>query len=113
MIAAADVAAGEKVSAKCKTCHSFDKGGANKVGPNLWGAVGGPSAHKDDYAYSDVVKALGITWDYDNLDKYLENPKAFAKGTKMSFAGLKKPEERAALIRWLRDQSDAPVPLPQ
>lgn len=113
LIAAADVAAGEKASAKCKTCHDFTKGGPNKVGPNLWGVVGGPSAHKGDYSYSDVVKGLGITWDYANLDKFLENPKSIAKGTKMSFAGLKKAEERAALIRWLRDQSDAPIALPQ
>nr|WP_298685598.1 cytochrome c family protein [uncultured Dongia sp.] len=114
LIAAADVAMGEKASGKCKTCHTFEKGGPNRVGPNLWGVLGGHSAHKDDFAgYSDVIKNLNITWDYDHLDQFLANPKAYAKGTKMSFAGLKKPEERAALIRWLRDQSDSPVPLPQ
>lgn len=113
LIAAADVAAGEKASAKCKTCHTFEKGGPNRVGPNLWGVLGGHSAHKDDFTYSEVIKNLNITWDYDHLDQFLSNPKAYAKGTKMSFAGLKKTEERAALIRWLRDQSDSPVPLPQ
>ncbi|WP_374385239.1 cytochrome c family protein [Dongia sp.] len=113
LIAAADPAAGEKVAAKCKTCHTFESGGPNKVGPNLWGIVGNHSAHKEDFAYSDVIKNLKITWDYDHLDQFLTSPKAYAKGTKMSFAGLKKPEERAALLRWLRDQSDAPAPLPQ
>lgn len=113
LIAAADVAAGEKTASKCKTCHTFEKGGPNRVGPNLWGVLGGHSAHKDDFAYSDVIKNLNITWDFDHLDQFLTSPKAYAKGTKMSFAGLKKPEERAALIRWLRDQADAPIPLPQ
>lgn len=113
LIAAADPAAGEKVAAKCKTCHTFESGGPNRVGPNLWGIVGNHSAHKEDFAYSDVIKNLKITWDYDHLDQFLTNPKGYAKGTKMSFAGLKKPEERAALLRWLRDQADSPAPLPQ
>ena len=113
LIAAADPAAGEKVAAKCKTCHTFESGGPNKVGPNLWGVLGGHSAHKADFAYSDVIKNLNITWDYDHLDQFLTSPKNYAKGTKMSFAGIKKPEERAALLRWLRDQGDSPVALPQ
>jgi cytochrome c len=113
LIAAADPAAGEKVAAKCKACHSFGKGEPNRVGPNLWGVVGGPSAHKDDYSYDDAIKNLKITWTFENLDKYLTSPKAFAPGTKMTFPGLPKAQERAALLRWLRDQSDSPVPLPQ
>lgn len=113
LIAAADPAAGEKVFAKCKTCHTPEKGGPNRVGPNLWGIVGNHNAHMPDFAYSDVIKNLGITWDYDHLNQFLTSPKAYAPGTKMTFAGIKKPEERAALIRWLRDQSDAPVALPQ
>jgi cytochrome c len=113
MIAAADPAAGQKVAVKCKACHDFTKGGPNKVGPNLWGVVGGPSAHKDDYNYDDAIKSLNITWDFANLDKFLTNPKKFAPGTKMSFPGLPKAKDRANLLRWLRDQSDNPVPLPQ
>ena len=113
LIAAADLAVGEKAFAKCKTCHTSEKGGPNRVGPNLWNVVGGHNAHMPDFAYSDVVKNLNITWDYDHLNQFLTNPKAYAPGTKMTFAGIKKPEERAALIRWLRDQADAPIALPQ
>jgi cytochrome c len=113
LIAAADPAAGEKVAVKCKACHDFTKGGPNKVGPNLWGVVGGPSAHKEDFNYDDAIKNLKITWDFANLDKFITNPKKFAPGTKMSFPGLPKAQDRANLLRWLRDQSDSPVPLPQ
>ena len=113
LIAAADPAAGEKVATKCKACHDFTSGGPNKVGPNLWGVVGGPSAHKADFNYDDAIKNLKLTWDFANLDKYLTNPKKFAPGTKMAFPGLPKAQDRANLLRWLRDQSDSPVPLPQ
>jgi cytochrome c len=113
LIAAADPKAGEKVAVKCKACHDFTKGGPNKVGPNLWGVVGGPSAHKEDYNYDDAIKNLKITWDFANLDKFITNPKKFAPGTKMTFPGLPKAQDRANLLRWLRDQSDSPVPLPQ
>jgi cytochrome c len=113
LIAAADPAAGEKVAAKCKACHDFTKGGPNKVGPNLWGVLGGPSAHKEDFNYDDAIKNLKITWDFQHLDQFITNPKKFAPGTKMSFPGLAKAQDRANLLRWLRDQSDSPVPLPQ
>jgi cytochrome c len=114
MIATADPAVGAKVSAKCKACHDFTKDGKNKVGPHLWNIVGGTHAHVADYPYSDVMKGLaGKPWTYEDFDKFLENPKAYAPGTKMSFPGLKKPAERAAMIRWLRDQADTPAPLPQ
>jgi cytochrome c len=113
LIAAADPAAGEKVAAKCKACHTFGKGEPNRVGPNQWGVVGGPSAHQPDFNYSDAIKNLKITWTFENLDKFLTNPKAFAPGTKMTFPGLPKAQDRASLLRWLRDQSDSPIPLPQ
>jgi cytochrome c len=113
LIASADPAAGEKAFAKCKSCHTSEKGGPNRIGPNLWNVVGGHNAHMEGFAYSDVIANLNITWDYDHLDKFLTSPKAYAPGTKMTFAGIKKPEERAALIRWLRDQADSPIALPQ
>jgi cytochrome c len=113
LIAAADPAAGEKVATKCKACHDFTKGGPNKIGPNLWGVLGGPSAHKEDFNYDDAIKNLKITWDFAHLDQFITAPKKFAPGTKMTFPGLPKAQDRANLLRWLRDQSDSPVPLPQ
>jgi cytochrome c len=114
MIATADPAAGEKVSGKCKACHDMTQGGKNKIGPHLWGIVGGTHAAVADFPYSDAMKGMaGKPWTFEELDAFLTSPKDYAPGTKMSFPGLKKPEERAALLRWLRDQSDSPVPLPQ
>jgi cytochrome c len=111
-LASADPAAGQNVAKKCATCHTFDNGGVNKVGPNLWNVVGGPHAHKQDYNYSAAMKESGGVWDYAALDKYLENPRAVVPGTKMTFAGIKKPEDRADLIAYLRTLSDNPQPLP-
>jgi cytochrome c len=112
LLAAADPAEGEKVSKKCATCHTFDKGGANKVGPNLYGVVGHQFGVHDGFNYSDALKEKGGTWDYAALNEFLANPKAFVKGTKMSFAGLKSVKDRAAIIAYLRQQSDNPPPLP-
>lgn len=104
-VAAADVAKGEKLAKVCASCHTFDNGGANKVGPNLFGVVGGDHAHKSDFAYSDAMKgAHGKKWDYDALNKFLWNPKKAIPGTKMTFLGIKKPEDRAAVIKWLETQ---------
>ncbi len=101
----ADLALGEKISKVCASCHDFSQGGPNRVGPNLYGIVGNIHAHKDDYAYSDGMKAhKGEKWDYDALNKFLWSPKKAIEGTKMTFAGLKKPEERAAVIKWLATQ---------
>ena len=114
LIAAADPAAGEKVATKCKSCHDLSNAAKNKVGPALWGVVGRNHASVEGFAYSEVMKGMaGHPWNFEDLDKFLTNPKAYAPGTKMTFAGLKKPEDRAALLRWLRDQSDQPVALPQ
>ena len=113
MIATADPAQGEKVAAKCKACHDLSKDGKNKVGPHLWGVVGRNHAAVQDFAYSEVMKGMaGKPWTFEDLDHFLTKPKDYAPGTKMSFPGLPKAEDRAALLRWLRDQSDSPVPLP-
>ncbi len=112
LISAADPAQGGKVAKKCLTCHSLDKGGANKIGPALWDVVGRPAGTHEGYAYSDAMKGAGKTWTLEELDSYLADPRAAIPGNKMTFVGLKKPAERAALLRWLRDQSDSPVPLP-
>lgn len=112
LLASADPANGEKIAKRCVACHSFDKGGPNKVGPNLWGIVGAPQAHSPDFKYSDALAGLGGTWTYQDLDAYIASPKDYAPGNKMAFAGLKKPKERADLIAWLRTLSDQPLPLP-
>jgi cytochrome c len=115
LIATADLTLGEKTAKLCAACHSFDKGGANKVGPNMWNAVGGVKGHMSGFAYSDVIQkwhAEGKKWDYEALNHFLWKPKAYAAGTKMSFVGIKKPEERAAVIAWLRTMADTPLALP-
>lgn len=102
LLATADVAEGEKLSKVCAACHTFDKGGAMKVGPNLHGIVGAPHAHMAGFAYSDAMKAKsGEAWTRDALNEFLWNPKKALPGTKMVYAGMKKPEQRAAMIKWL------------
>lgn len=100
LLAAADPAAGEKVFAKCKACHKLD--GADVTGPHLNGIVNKQKAASAGYAYSETLVGMsGDTWTPDNLNLFLENPKGYAPGTKMSFAGLPKVEERAALVAYL------------
>ncbi len=114
LIAAAEPAAGEKLFKKCIICHNPDKDGKRKIGPNLWDVVAGPVAADEGFAYSDALREKsGETWSYDNLDAFLKKPKDWAPGTKMSFAGLKKPGQRAAVIAYLRSLSDNPAALPQ
>lgn len=114
LLAAADAAAGETIFKKCAACHTGDKGGANKVGPNLYGIVGRPVASHEGFNYSAGMKEYGAgkSWDYETLSQFVHKPKALVKGTAMGFAGLAKPEERANLIAYLRTLSDSPVPLP-
>ena len=113
LLASADPAKGEKLAKRCAACHSFDNGGANKVGPNLWDIVGDHQGQgRNGYAFSSALSGLGGSWDYAALDAWLTSPKDYAPGNKMTFAGLKKPEDRADLIAWLRTLSDAPKPLP-
>lgn len=112
LIAAADPEQGKKNSRKCTACHSFDKGGKNKIGPNLWDIVGQPIAAREGFKYSGALKGLGGDWTYESLDAFLAAPKTFARGTKMTFRGVKDETDRANLIAWMRSRSDNPAPLP-
>ena len=109
LLAAADPAAGEKVFAKCTSCHTINSGGAAGIGPNLFGVVGSAiGKHAPGFAYSADLAGHGCNCDYANLDAWLASPKAFASGTKMSFAGLSKPEDRANLIAYLKANGGGP-----
>ena len=112
LLAAADPAKGEALFAKCKACHTVDQGGANGIGPNLYGTVGEPIGKgKAGYAFSGDLAGHGGNWDFANLDAWLASPKKFASGTKMSFAGLSKAEDRANIIVYLNTMGSN-VPLP-
>ena len=113
LLASGDVDAGKKVAKKCASCHTFDEGGKNKVGPNLWNIVSRNVAAIEGFKYSGAMKDAGGTWDYARLDTFIANPKAALKGTKMTFKGIKKPEQRADLILYLRSLSGSPLALPQ
>lgn len=113
LLAAADPAKGEQVFKKCAACHTANKGGANGTGPNLWGVVGTAIGHHaPGFPYSPALAGKGGDWDWENLSHWLKSPRDFAPGTKMTFAGLGKAEDRANLIAWLNTQSDSPKPLP-
>jgi len=115
LLASANIDAGKSHTAVCQTCHTFDKGGANKIGPNLYGIVGSPIAEdRNGFAFSDALKSKGKgqTWTVDNLNDWLTNPQHFASGTKMTFAGDAKAKDRADIIAYLNSLSDHPQPLP-
>jgi len=113
LLATADAAQGKAVAKKCAACHNFEKDGPNKIGPNLWDIVGAKHAHKEDFKYSDAIKGMADKeWTYAELDAFLTAPKQYAPGTKLAFPGIKKPEDRAALLAYLRSLSDSPKPLP-
>ncbi len=113
MIAEADVARGQKLSKACAACHSFDKGGPEGVGPNLWNTVGKAKHHSPSFAYSGVLTEHGgPDWTYAELNHFLWKPKKYAPGTKMNYLGIKKPEDRAALLAWMRTMADSPASLP-
>ena len=112
LLASADIAAGQAQSRKCTACHTFDKGGANRVGPNLYNIVNRAFAATPDFKYSKALAEHGGSWNYDELNHFLFKPKARISGTKMNFAGLKKTQDRANIIAWMRTLSDNPAPLP-
>jgi len=111
-VAAMDAAKGAKVFKKCQSCHNVDVGGANGTGPALYGVVGNDKAAHDGYAFSAALAGTGGQWTYESLDAFLQKPSKYAPGTKMNFVGLKKPEDRAAVIEYLRVADPAPTPRP-
>ena len=113
LLASADAAAGEKLAKKCAACHTFEDGGADKIGPHLWGVLGREVGSVPGFAYSDALAGLGGSWDYERLSDFLTSPKGYAPGTKMTFAGVKSGEDRANLIMYLRSLAAAPLPLPE
>lgn len=113
MMAVADMSKGEAIFKKCVACHTIAQGGANGIGPNLWGTVGKPQAGHAGFSYSDALKSKGGTWTFEALNEWLSNPKKYAPGNKMTFPGLGNPEERAAVMLYLNSQgSNIPLPSP-
>ncbi len=111
-VSAMDAAKGAKVFNKCKSCHNANNGGANGTGPNLYNLVGNPAGSKDGFSYSAALTGAGLTWGYEELDGFLTKPSQYLKGTKMSFIGLKKAEDRAAVIEYLRVAANSPIAQP-
>jgi len=117
LLASANVEAGQAVFKKCTACHTAENGGANKAGPNLWNIVNRPMATHEGFSYSGAMKEFSqggtVVWDYEHLDHFLTSPKGYIKNTAMGFGGVKKTDERANLIAYLRTLSDSPAPLPE
>ena len=111
LFASVSLSDGEKIFKKCAACHSIAKGGANKIGPALYNVIGRQAGSLPDYKYSKGMIAYAKKWTPQEMDGFLENPKDWVKGTKMAYAGLKKPEERAALILFLNKNGDNPLSL--
>jgi len=113
LLASADATRGEASAKKCAACHTFGKGEPNRVGPNLYGIVGRAKASVAGFNYSAALKAKGGNWTIDDLNAFVMNPKAFAPGTNMTFAGVPRGSERADLLTYLNAKSDNPAPLPK
>ena len=111
IFASTSAAEGEKVFKKCAACHSIAEGGKNKIGPALWGVLGRQAGSLPDYKYSKAMAAHGKKWSFEEMNGFLIKPKEWIKGTKMSFAGLKNAKDRAAIILYLNENSDNPLPL--
>jgi cytochrome c len=111
-LASGDAAKGENVFKKCAACHNAEPGGANALGPALYGVMGNPVAGHPGFAFSDPLKSKGGTWDWETMSQWLANPKKFAPGTKMTFAGLGNPQDRADVMLFLNSRDSAPLPVP-
>tara|TARA_B110000444_G_scaffold183622_1_gene172584 strand:- start:19 stop:579 length:561 start_codon:yes stop_codon:yes gene_type:complete len=107
-----DIASGEKIFKKCAACHSINKGGKNKIGPALYNVVGRAVGGVDDYKYSKALASYGKEWTFEELNGFLIKPSSYLKGTKMSYAGLRKEKDRASVIKYLNQNSDVPKLLP-
>ena len=113
-LASANVEKGKAIfQQQCFTCHTIDKGGINKVGPNQWNLVGRKKASEPGFSYSSGMQAMGGSWTYEDINHMIFKPLAFVKGTKMAFAGLAKEQDRADVIAYLRTMNDSPPPLPE
>jgi cytochrome c len=112
LLASADLGTGERAIRACVSCHTFDNGGANGTGPNLWDIVGRQVATVGGFAYSSALEDRGGEWSYEALDSFLENPRSDVDGTAMSYRGVRNDEQRIALIAYLRSLSDSPIALP-
>ena len=112
-LAKASLEKGQQVAKQCGACHTFEKGGPNRVGPNLWNIVGEPRGEGRGFNFSAAMKAKGGKWTYDELDKFLANPRGYISGTAMTFAGITNDQQRADVIDYLHTLSDNPEPLPK
>jgi cytochrome c len=112
LLASANVDAGQAAAKKCAACHVWDQSNRNNVGPGLHGVVGRPIAKHEGFQYSSALAGKGGNWDFEALNGFIKNPKGWAPGTKMAFAGVNDPKERANIIAFLNQQSDSPKPLP-
>jgi len=111
LFASVSATEGAKVFKKCAACHSISEGGGNKIGPALWGVMGRPAGSVEGYKYSKALLAHGKNWSFEEMNGFLLKPKEWIKGTKMSFAGLKKAKDRAAVILYMNENSNNPLPL--